>query len=49
MRWSLILSHYKFIIIYVPGKDNKRVDALSRRDQDLPKDAQDDRLMDRHI
>jgi len=49
MRWSLILSRYKFMIIHVPGKDNERADALSRRDQDLPKDAQDDRLMDRHI
>ena len=37
------------MIIHVPGKDNERADALSRRDQDLPKDAQDDRLMDRHI
>ena len=23
MRWSLILSRYKFMIIHVPGKDNK--------------------------
>jgi len=32
MRWSLILSRYKFKIIYIPGKDNERADALLRRD-----------------
>ena len=49
MRWSLILSRYKFKIIHIPGKDNERADALSRRDQDLPKDAFDNRLQDRRI
>src|SRR5208282_3656250 len=49
VHWSLILSRYKFKIIHVPGKDNERADALSRRDQDLPRDAHDDRLLDRHI
>ena len=49
MRWSLILSRYKFKIIYVPRKDNERADALSRRDQDLLRDAHNDRLLDRHI
>ena len=49
MRWSLILSRYKFKIIHVPGRDNERADALSRRDQDLPQDAHDDRLLDRHM
>ena len=49
MRWSLILSRYKFKIIHVPGKDNERADALLRRDQDLLRDAYDDRLLDRHI
>jgi hypothetical protein len=49
MRWSLILSRYKFQIRHIPGKDNERADALSRRDQDLPKDAKDNRLMDRHM
>jgi len=33
----------------VPRKDNERADALSRRDQDMPKDAKDNRLMDRHM
>jgi len=49
MRWSLILSRYKFQIRHIPGKDNERADALSRRDQDLPRDVKDNRLMDRHI
>jgi hypothetical protein len=49
MRWSLILSRYKFKIVHVPGKENERADALSRRDQDLPKGAKDDRLQDRHM
>ena len=49
MRWSLILSRYKFQIRHIPGKDNERADALSRRDQDLPRDAKDNRLMDRHM
>jgi hypothetical protein len=34
MRWSLVLSKYNFSIMYIPGKDNVRADALSRRDQD---------------
>jgi hypothetical protein len=36
MRWSLVLSKYNFSIMYIPGKDNVRADALSRRDQDMP-------------
>jgi predicted aspartyl protease len=39
MRWSLILSRYNFSIMYIPGKENVRADALSRRDQDMPKGA----------
>ena len=30
-RWSELLGQYKFDIIYTPGKDNGRADALSRR------------------
>jgi transposase InsO family protein/predicted aspartyl protease len=37
MRWSLILSRYNFTIAYIPGKTNERADALSRREQDMPK------------
>lgn len=31
VRWSELLGRYKFKIIYTPGKDNGRADALSRR------------------
>lgn len=30
-RWSELLGQYKFDIIYTPGRDNGRADALSRR------------------
>lgn len=36
MRWSLALSKYNFTISYLPGKQNERADALSRREQDVP-------------
>ena len=49
MRWSLILSRYNFRIRYVLGPENERADALSRRDQDLPKDSEDDRLLGRNM
>jgi hypothetical protein len=49
MRWSLVLSRYNFVIIYIPGKENERADALSRRDQDLPANSDDKRLTDRNI
>jgi hypothetical protein len=47
MRWSLILSRYNFTISYVPGKQNVRADALSRREQDMPRDQEDERLQHR--
>jgi len=31
VRWSEMLGEYKFRILYTPGKDNGRADALSRR------------------
>jgi hypothetical protein len=31
VRWSELLGQYKFRILYTPGKDNGRADALSRR------------------
>lgn len=49
MRWSLILSRYNFRIVHVPGKINERADALSRRDQDMPRNESDERLVDRNI
>jgi hypothetical protein len=49
MRWSLILSKYNFTISYIKGRDNPMADALSRRDQDMPKDTLDNRLQDRMV
>ena len=49
MRWSLILSRYNFVIVHIPGKENERADALSRRDQDLPANVDDQRITDRNI
>jgi hypothetical protein len=49
MRWSLVLSRFNFKITYVTGASNAQADALSRRDQDMPKDAQDERLQERNI
>jgi hypothetical protein len=34
VRWAELLGQYKFKIVYTPGKDNGRADALSRR-QDI--------------
>lgn len=31
VRWSELLGQYKFKILYTPGKENGRADALSRR------------------
>jgi transposase InsO family protein len=36
-------------ILYRPGKQNVRADALSRREQDLPGDAEDERLQKRLV
>jgi transposase InsO family protein len=49
MRWSLVLSRYNFRIVHVSGTKNGRADALSRRDQDLPKGADDSRVQERNI
>jgi hypothetical protein len=31
VRWAELLGQHKFKIVYTPGKDNGRADALSRR------------------
>ena len=49
IRWSLVLSRFNFQITYVSGASNARADALSRRDQDLPQDANDNRLQERNM
>jgi hypothetical protein len=48
MRWALIMSRYNFEIAHRPGKQSVALDALSRREQDLPKDVGDERLRERH-
>ena len=47
VRWSLILSRYKFKLAFRPGKLAGKPDALSRREQDIPTDASDERLQHR--
>src|SRR5271169_5296669 len=52
VRWdrqSLILSRYNFKISYTPGKTNERADALSRREQDMPAGADDERIQARML
>jgi hypothetical protein len=49
MRWSLLLGRYNIDIAYRPGKQNPRADALSRREQDMPQDAADDRIQHRYM
>jgi hypothetical protein len=44
MRWAEFLSQFNFSLEYRPGKQNQRPDALSRRDQDIPKDSNDERV-----
>ena len=43
MRWADILSRYDFTLEYRPGKLAVRPDALSRREQDMPREG-DERL-----
>ncbi len=46
-RWAAALSRYNFKIEYRAGKDNLAADALSRREQDAPQGAEDERLAGR--
>jgi len=34
-RWAEILSQFFFTIIYRPGRQNSKADALTRREQDV--------------
>ena len=34
-RWAEALSEYYFLIMYRPGKQNAKADALTRRDQEV--------------
>ena len=49
VRWSLLLGRYNLELLYRPGKQNVRADALSRREQDLPAGAEDERLQKRFV
>lgn len=42
-RWAEFLSEFNFKIMYRPGKQGEKPDALTRRPQDLPVDANDAR------
>ncbi|ODM14395.1 hypothetical protein SI65_10230 [Aspergillus cristatus] len=42
--WSEFLSHFNFKIVYRPGKQGAKPDALTRRSEDLPKEG-DERLL----
>lgn len=42
-RWSEFLSRFNFKIVYRPGKQGVKPDALTRRSEDLPKEG-DERL-----
>lgn len=39
MRWAEELGQYNFTIRYRPGKEGTQPDVLSRREQDMPQDA----------
>jgi transposase InsO family protein len=43
-RWSEFLSRFNFRIVYRPGKQGAKPDALTRRSEDLPKEG-DERLL----
>ena len=49
VRQSLLLSQFDFKIQHIDSKDNILTDALSRRDQDLPANDQDDRIQERRL
>lgn len=44
VRWSEFLSQFQFAIKSVPGKENGKPDALTRRSQDLPQNETDPRI-----
>jgi hypothetical protein len=46
-RWAEFLSGFNFRIQFRPGKLNQKPDILTRRSQDLPKDFNDERSLER--
>jgi hypothetical protein len=49
VRWSHLLSQFNFTIAYRPGKQGGLPDALTRREQDLPAEKEDERLAYRRL
>lgn len=49
VRWSQILSQFNFELRFRAGKSSARPDALSRREQDMPLEANDKRLKFREM
>lgn len=49
VRWSEKLTRYRFMIEYREGAAQERADALSRREQDIPQDREDERFKAREI
>ena len=47
-RWSAFLSQFHFRISYRPGSQNGKPDSLTRRQQDLPSQEDDDRHVQQH-
>ncbi|THC88329.1 hypothetical protein EYZ11_012227 [Aspergillus tanneri] len=47
VRWTDVLAEFNFELEFRPGKLAARPDALSRRAQDMPQDADDERLAKR--
>jgi len=47
MRWAGLMAEFDFTLHYRPGKLAVLPDALSRRGQDIPQDATDERLSNR--
>ena len=48
MCWAYELNDFSFDIIHKSGKEQVQSDALSRREQDIPCDVDDDQIANRH-
>ena len=48
MRWAYELNDFSFDIIHKSGKEQVQSDALSRHEQDIPCNVDDDRIANRH-
>ena len=48
MRWAYELNDFSFDIIHKPGKEQVQSGTLSRREQNIPCNVDDDRIANRH-